>query len=230
MDIKHIIAHAKKPVMLIGLCSLTLWLAGCASTQDNISAVDHSGYLSDYSRLQDVSTEEGSLQRWLDSSVTGGNYKKLMIDPVIMFQDGGATLSAEQQAEVDKFSADFDQLLLSSLSGVVEVVAQPGPDVVRVKPAVTSVTTATEGMKAYEVIPIAALIGGSMALAGARDQVIILSLETKLEDSQSGNLVGAAVRKGVADQGDNDKTDADDVKALIRSWAKEGGELVQELF
>jgi uncharacterized protein DUF3313 len=230
MDIKLIIAHAKKPAMFIGLCSLTLWLAGCASTQDNISVADHSGYLSDYSRLQDVSTEEGSLQRWLDSSVTGGSYKKLMIDPVIMFQDGDATLSAEQQAEVDKFSADFDQLLLSSLSGVVEVVAQPGPDVVRVKPAVTGVSSATEGMKAYEVIPIAALIGGGMALAGARDKVIILSLETKLEDSQSGNLVGAAVRKGVADQGDNDKTDADDVKALIRSWAKEGSELVQELF
>ncbi len=230
MDIKHMIASVKKPAMYIGLCSLTLWLAGCASTQSKISEADHSGYLPDYSRLQDVSTEEGSLQRWLDSSVTDGNYKKLMIDPVIMFQEGGATLSAEQQAEVDKFSADFDQLLLSSLSKVVDVVAQPGADVLRVKPAVTGVATVTEGMKAYEVIPIAAVIAGATAAAGARDKVIVLSLETKLEDSLSGKFVGAAVRKGVADQGDDDKTGADDVKALIRSWAKEGSDLMQALF
>ncbi len=49
-------------------------------------------------------------------------------------------------------------------------------------------------MKAYEVVPVAAIFGGIKAMSGKRNRDVNVFLEARLVDSQSGELVGAVMR------------------------------------
>ena len=205
-------------------------MTGCAATQDRIEEEDHSGYLPDYSMLESDDTEEGNMMRWLDKSVTSGSYSKIMLDSVQLYPPEQLDmLTEEQRTRVEGLLANIDQTMLDAMASKTTVVTEAGPGVLRLRPAITGMTKEKEGFKAYEVLPIAAVISGAKLAAGKRNQVIILSMETKLEDSVTGKLVGANVRKGVAETGENNQPDPDKVMELFSVWAKEGGETAAKL-
>lgn len=205
-------------------------MTGCAATQDKIEEEDHSGYLPDYSMLESVDTEEGSELRWLDKSITSGKYSKVMLDPVQLYPPEQLDmLTEEQRTRVEGMIANIDQTMLDAIASKTTIVTEVGPGVLRIRPAITSMTKEKEGFKAYELLPIAAVVSGAKLAAGKRDQVVILSMETKLEDSVTGKILGASVRKGVAETGENNQPDPDKVMELFSVWAKEGGDAAAKL-
>lgn len=215
---------------LLHALGLVIVLAGCAATQDRVKEDEYSGYLPDYNILESVDTEEGTSLLWLDESVTGGKYTKIMLDPIVFYPPEQLQgLSSEQKSVIEGLTAQIDQALLGALDESTSVVTDAGPDVARLRPAITGLSQAKEGMKAYEILPIAAIISGAKLAAGKRDQVIILSMETKLEDSLTGKLVGANVRKGVADTGENNLPDPEDLLELYKAWAEEAGKKASAL-
>ncbi|MEM6583452.1 MAG: DUF3313 family protein, partial [Pseudomonadota bacterium] len=87
--------------------------------------------------------------------------------------------------------------------------------------AITGVYIGDEGMKAIELLPVAAVIGLGQAATGTRDQIVQLVVEGKATDSESGKSVAEAIYKGVGKDLPNDTTQltADDVKPVLDSWA-----------
>ena len=81
------------------------------------------------------------------------------------------------------------------IGAVFNLASEPGPEVLRMQAAITGVEITTEGMKAYEVVPVAAIFGGLKALTGTRDREVLVFLEVKLSDSETGEMVGAALRR-----------------------------------
>jgi hypothetical protein len=86
-----------------------------------------------------------------------------------------------------------------------------------------------EGMKPYEIIPIAAIFAGATAATGARDSNSVVYLEARLIDTQTNHIVAKSVRKGLGTTLENNKAQmtVDDVKPVLDMWAKDAGEFVK---
>jgi hypothetical protein len=80
------------------------------------------------------------------------------------------------------------------------------------------VSASTEGMKWYEVVPVAAVIGTVSAVTGIRDQNTELFLEADMVDAATGLPVMKVVRKVFGKTLDNDSQaiTVDDFKAAIK--------------
>jgi len=109
----------------------------------------------------------------------------------------------------------------------VEAVTQPGPGVLRIKPAITGLTSETEGVKTYEFIPVAAIYNGFKAAMGWRSKVTQVFLEVDVIDSVSGKSVAAGVRKGTNEQLTQEEVRLSDVRPIVQEWASDGVNIVK---
>ena len=173
---------------------LTFMSWGASSAED---AAKVSGYLGPevYAMLEEVEIADGrKARRWVGPKLSFANYKSVLIEEVILFPEPepGPQVSRETLDAVRDY---LTAKLREKASAVLNVASEPGPQVLRMQTAVTGVKITTEGMKAYEVLPVAAVFGGLKALAGERDRDVLVFVEFKLSDSETGEMVGAAVRR-----------------------------------
>lgn len=147
-----------------------------------------------------------------------------MLDQVVVYPQGASTPLLEEVTDY------FDQTFLKAFSDNVEVVTEAGPGVVRIKPAITGVTSEAEGMKATEVVPIAAIIGGVKAATGSRSRITQVFMEADVVDSVSGERIAAVVRKGIGEQATKAAISLSDVTPILDAWASEGASLVKAFF
>lgn len=168
-----------------------------AEVQD-ATVVQNSGFLGDdavYARLEDVKINKGSkAKRWIGPSLSLANYQKVLIDNVVLYPEPspGPQVSAET---LDKISAYLSEKLKEKVGAVLNLAEEAGPGVMQLQVAVTGVAIKTEGMKVYEVLPVAAIFGGVKAMTGRRDRDVHVFLEARMLDSQTGELIGAAMRR-----------------------------------
>ncbi|MCY1558420.1 hypothetical protein D9M68_953520 [compost metagenome] len=89
--------------------------------------------------------------------------------------------------------------------------------------AITGVTASNEGMKWYEVVPVAAVIGVTQAATGHRDQNTELYIEADLVDLGTGVPVAKAVRKVFGEELKNSSQSitANDFKAAIQGMTSD---------
>jgi ribosomal protein L7/L12 len=101
---------------------------------------------------------------------------------------------------------------------VPSVAAAPaGARTLILRAAITGVTASNEGMKWYEVVPIAAVVGATQAATGHRDQNTNLFIEAELIDAGTNQTVVKVVRKvfGTPLENDKEAITAQDFKAAI---------------
>ncbi|PCJ92960.1 MAG: hypothetical protein COA46_03050 [Porticoccaceae bacterium] len=196
-------------------------LIGCASQQAKVSSDQFSGYLNDYTKLTKVNGKEAF--RWISDEAKSGGYNKVMFDKTVVYPPSVSTPFLEDVAAI------FDHALRKSFTDSVEVVTQPGPGVLHIKPAITGLTSETEGVKAYEFIPIAAIYNGFKAAMGWRSKVTQVFLEADLVDSISGKSIAAVVRKGTNEQLTQEKVRLSDVRPIVQKWASEGAASIKTM-
>ena len=194
----------------------------------------NSGYLSDevYAKLEKLETDNKvDARRWLDPRLNVTNYQKILLDRVVLYPEPepGPQVSAET---LEKIQAYLTQELDKKVRTVVEVTAEPGPGVLRMQTAITGVEIETEGVQAYEVLPIAAVFGTVKALAGTRDRNVRVLLEVKFSDSQSGEVVGAATRKIAGHQleGVKDQLELADMQESLDSSTDDALQEISKVF
>ncbi len=207
-------------------------LSACASQQQTVATPAYSSKATASTvgtTKREVEKVSADHSRWIGDKLKTGNYKHLIIDPVVM-APLPVGLSPEQQTRLDELLTAFNQILLAELSAKVSVVSAPGPDVARLQPTFTHVSSAMQGMKVYEVIPLAALLGGIKAATGTRDKEIELWLEAKVSDSISNELLATMARKGSSDQADRKQATLEDVREMLRDWATNSATSAAELF
>ena len=85
------------------------------------------------------------------------------------------------------------------------------------KAAITGVSASNEGMKWYEVVPVAAAVGAASAATGHRDQNTELYIEASITDAATGKPMVYVVRKvfGQTLENDSQAITVNDFKATI---------------
>lgn len=200
-------------------CCAVLAVAACTSSQ--VDPGDYSGFLKDYSQLRPEKSVTGApVMRWVAPDVNPASYSRVYVEPSQFYPMPQPTAVVSSQA-LQSISRYYDTALKRELGKDLQLAQGPGPGTIIVRPAITAVSTSTEGLQPYEVIPIALVAAAVNTAAGGRDQNVVIATELAFLDGESKKLVGQLVRKGSGTPLENDTTQLtlEDVKPVLDGWA-----------
>lgn len=176
-------------------------LLGVGAPTGAVAQEQDSGFLRDYSRLEESTDSTGRVTRkWESPRFTPDNYHALLWDPAVFYPEPRPTgqVSAETLRQILAYANELAKRTLSERFNMVD---QAGPGVVRIRGAFTSVAAKAEGLKPYQLIPIAlvATMAKRAATGGAPQRAAIV-VEIEVTDSMSGELLAARVRFSTGEQ------------------------------
>jgi hypothetical protein len=110
-------------------------LSGCASTYQARNA-KASGFLGDYSKLRPGQGEE-ALYVYFNPMADFKRYTKITLDPVQVYAARGSALTKLPKADLQNLVNYLEATLRENLKKDYEIVTAPGPDVMRLRVAMT---------------------------------------------------------------------------------------------
>jgi hypothetical protein len=210
---------------------ISVFVTGAALAADE---PQYSGFLGDevYAKLELVEIRKGTVaQRWVGPKLNFANYKSILVDDVVLYPkpQPGPQVSAETLKAIQDY---VSEKLTMKVGSVLNLADGPGSQVLRLQAAITGVEIKTEGMKAYEIVPVAAIFGGLKAATGKRDREVRVFVEAKFTDSVTGELVGAAVRRieGEKLKGKKDQLSLEDMQENLDSAADDAKNTLDKVF
>ncbi|KPH01666.1 sodium:proton antiporter [Pseudomonas sp. RIT-PI-q] len=206
--------------LLIGAAMAGLLLGGCTS---KVTEKDqYSGFLSNYNNLQEVTTTSGeTAMRWVSPSWNPDAYNTVAFNKLELYPAPQPNERVNRQTldDIQNYMTSKAKSTLGQKYRVVtsEKSAPKGSKVLIMRAAITGVNAENEGMKWYEVVPVAAVVGGVSAASGHRDQDTTLFIEAEFIDASNNQTVAKVVRKVFGTQVSNasQKITAKDFKAAI---------------
>lgn len=184
--------------LLVGTAMASLLLNGCTSKVTE--RTQYSGFLSSYDNLQEVTTTSGEkAMRWVAPSWSPNAYDTVVFNRLELYPSPRPDERVNRQT-LDELQQYMTQQASSVLSQKYRVLtnaksAPTGSRTLILRAAITGVSAANQGMKWYEVIPVAAVVGGVSAATGHRDQDTELFLEAEFIDASTNQTVAKVVRK-----------------------------------
>ena len=211
----------KLGLMFGAVCLASLGVVGCSS--QTVQPNEYSGFLKDYSHLKEEKSPSGAeVMRWIDPKLDLNKYTSVYIEPSQLYPAPQPTGKISQKT-LNGITTYYDQALKRELGKSLPLASAPGPGVIVVRPAITAVSSQTEGLAPYEYIPVALVAAAVSTATGIRDQETQLSTEAVLIDGQSQAVVAQVVRKGTGKPLDNNTQElkADNFKTVIDGWARD---------
>ncbi len=196
-------------------------LGGCSSTM--VEPEHYSGFLPDYQRLKEEESASGAkVARWVDPSLNLSRYNSVYIEPSQFYPRPQPTDQISQNTLKD-IAQYYDTALKRELGKVIRVVNSPAADSLVIRPAITAVSSSTEGLKPYEVIPIALVVAATTTAVGARDQEVQIATEAMFLDGGNSKLLAEVVRKGTGTALENKETalTVQNIKPVVDGWAQD---------
>ncbi len=161
--------------LLFGLITI---FSGCAGTPPN------SGFLNDYSGLTEDIYGDRSLRWWEKTDFNWKQYQKIIIDPVVIYYHPKAEYRQIDPEAVTNLTDYFREVVEEELADEFQVVTEPGPDVLRIRAAITEVVPANP---AINIITTAAVFV-PLDMGGA-------AIEAEFIDSVSGEVMASMIDK-----------------------------------
>ena len=211
----------KLALMMSTLCIASIGVVGCSSKV--VEPGQYSGFLKDYSQLKEAKSPSGAeVMRWMDPKLKIDKFTSVYIEPTQLYPQPQPTVKIPQ-ATLNGITGYYDQALKRELGKSLPLATGPGPGVIVVRAAITAVSSKTEGLKPYEVIPIALVAAAVSTASGIRDQETTLATEAVFLDGSNNSVVAQVVRKGTGKPLENDTQvmKTDDVKGVIDGWASD---------
>lgn len=194
---------------VLGIGSILLGcavLGGCSSQPK----LEHSGFLSDYSKLESVSS---SRMRYEASSASA--YRSFIVEPAKSMV-GTNHLSQTDQREALQYLTD--RVLASIRDAGYGVANSEGPGVARVRVALTDVADSSWWQKIHPVSRAAGAGTGGAAM------------EAEVLDSVTGEQIAAVIQTDPGNQVNlSSFSTLADVKSAIDKWAERFAERLREL-
>jgi hypothetical protein len=209
-------------LLLGGLLATVFALGGCSTTTTSQS--QYSGFLSSYEGLSAAKTTSGdSVLRWVDPDFNVANYTQVIYQPIRFYPEPHSSERINQQTLQELLDYTNDRVSTALFSRLKPASIGAGPGTLAFRGAITGVDASTQGLKPYEVIPVALVVAGAMAASGGRSQNSELYLEAELVDTSTGKPVLRVVRKGLGKTLDNDKQvlTANDFKSVIDNLTRD---------
>jgi hypothetical protein len=186
---------AKRIAHLVSLCVVALAIVGCATTEQ-VPNVRMSGFLGDYSQLHRGKPGQAEFN-YRNRSVDLNKYQKAILDPVQLWAaEGKASALSELSREDQQLLVNYLYVALhDALKRDYTIVNEPGPDVLRIRCAITE-DRATSPVKDLLSTVTPAGLGISYAkriVFGTHSGVGVVSVEGELLDSVTGQRIAAVV-------------------------------------
>lgn len=177
---------------------LVTFTISCASTtsQSKGAAAEAQkvGFLGDYYKNLQPGPEGGAKMRWLKPGVSFAKYNKVMLDSVIFFFAADSENKGIDPLEMKELADACDKQLVDSLKASYPIVAEPGPDVVRLRFAITDLKQSRPVLSAVtSIVPIG--LGISIIKKGATGAWTgsgATSAEFMALDSMTNDVIAAA--------------------------------------
>jgi len=172
-------------------------VAGCATSP----APDKSGFLPDYSRLQQKTVAAGGNRlAYASPDFTPARYHAIKLDPIMYYPEPQASADVSMDT-LTQIREELDRSLRQKLGARIRMVDSAGPGVAQVRVAITAVGAETRALKAYQFVPVALALTGAKAVAqGGLPRDATIAVESHVTDSVSGELLYAAVRGGTGER------------------------------
>ncbi|HSB97055.1 MAG TPA: DUF3313 domain-containing protein [Spongiibacteraceae bacterium] len=201
-----------------------LTLVGCSPTK-TVEKEQYSGFLKDYSKLELAKSSTGTpVMRWISPELSKGNYDKIWLDQPVLFlgkdQQPTKQVSKETMEQIVAYLGTEQKALLQRK---LALAAGPGPNTLRVRTAITAVRADKEGLKPYEVVPVALVFAAVSTASGTRDAATTIFVEGEATDSQTGATLIEFARKDAGPELENEDTKLTlkDVQPLLDKWVTE---------
>ncbi|MFW0755511.1 DUF3313 domain-containing protein [Pseudomonas sp. H11T01] len=207
--------------LLVGVALTSLLLGGCTSKMTEKE--QYSGFLPNYSDLKEATSPSGSpVMRWVAPDFKPNAYDTVVFKGLELYPAPKPNERVNMQT-----LQQLQAYMTSSAKGVLEqkyrVVptmkdVRAGSRALVMRAAITGVSASNQGMKWYEVVPVAAVVGSVSAATGHRDQDTELYIEAQFIDAASGKPVAKVVRKvfGKTLENTSQQVTANDFKAAIK--------------
>lgn len=196
-------------------------LTGCSS--NTVVPDEYSGFLQDYSLLSQGKSPSGSVVlRWVDPGLDIAHFNSIYIEPSQFYPKALPTQRISQQT-LNEITRYYDQALRRELSKSLPLAAGPGPGVIVMRPAITGVSSKTQGLKPYEIVPVALVAAAVSTASGIRDQEVDIATEANFIDGGSQRVVAQLVRKGVGRPlaGTTQNLTLENVKEVLDGWSSD---------
>jgi hypothetical protein len=195
-------------------------LAACGSTQQSAAPPPASSFLPREAVSRLVPSDSGS-RLYINPNVDLRRYTRVMVEPVqLWLVPGHAALSTEQRQVV---ANAFYAALREELGRDLQLVERPGPGTMVIG---TAIREAREGgnpvlSTVSTFVPVTRLAReGANLMTGSDPMVGGAAAEMKITDSETGQLLAAAIDSRDATAGARARTSSwDDVQFVVRYWA-----------
>jgi hypothetical protein len=163
------ISLTKIMALVMGI-ALMGFIISCASTgtqsKGATAAPQTEGFLHGYYKNLQPGPEGGAKMRWLKPGVDFGKYNKIMLDSVIFYFAGDSEDKRIDAQDMKELADACNLEVVDALKGTYPIVAEPGPDVMRLRFAITDLKQSRPGLSAISsVVPIG--LGISILKKGA---------------------------------------------------------------
>lgn len=181
--------------LFLALMSIT---SGCASTYQ-AKAVNPSGFLDDHRSILVADVEGGMLQGYKNPTANLATYDKIVLKPVIVWEESVAPLTNEERKDIKALGDAFYDMLYLKLQDSHELIEQPTAGAMIIQIAITHVEQSwvapaviTKAIWQLLVVNGAwTYISGKPLFAGE------ITLEFTIRDAQTNELLAAGADRRV---------------------------------
>lgn len=193
-------------VFMLGVAMMLA--AGCTKPQAR-----KSGFLGEYPTFTQ-GPKGGADRVYFKEGVDFTVYKKIMMDQAVFYLKEDTKHRGVHPGSLEKLADEFHMAMADALKGAYPLVENPGPDVLRIRVAVTNIVPSQILMKP----------AGSPEAAGVSTYVSVgdATIEAELLDAMTNKRIGAAMdrRIGRETQNVNAMDEWKDIEEAFRFWAK----------
>lgn len=197
---------------MMAIASVIVIVVGCATKKG------HSGFLGQYPIFEQG--QKGVDKRYLKAGVNFGQYNKIMMDEVVFYFKSDADYKGIQPSEIQELNEEFNKAFIEELDDVYPLTEKPGPDVMRIRVAITELEPSSSVSGTMSTfIPIG--LGVSLIKKGTTGEFLGIgsaSMEAEFLDSTSNERIAAVIDKDPGGKLDIGKLSP--AKSAFRFWAK----------
>ncbi len=180
-----------KRVFLILMAFVLAASAGCASEH-----IKYSGFLGKYPKFK-KGPSGGVALVYIKKGTDFSKYNKVMFDQVVFYLAKDAKYKDIRPEDMKELADSFARAAIKEMKGAYPIVAEPGPDVLRVRVAITGIEPGNPVKSGVTtVVPIGLAL--SVIRKGATGQypgVGSASMEAEFLDSMTNERLAAAIDK-----------------------------------
>jgi len=181
----------------------------------------YSGFLGDLYKDLQPGPEDGAKMRWMKPGVMFGKYDRFMVDSVIFFFADDSEYKGIDPNEMKELADKFNQAIVAAFKDKYPIVTEPGPDVARIRIAITGVKANKPGVSAVSsILPIG--LAFSLVKKGATGSYSgsgTTSAELEILDTTTNQPIVAAVDEQSASFGDRFKK-WESAEEAFKFWAQ----------